>query len=110
MTAEDLASLLLRRRQTAYVTGPRESGAPSAVTAAGVVVLEAELADRGHVLTAALRKELCALRPEALAGTGKRLLADVDALMGSDRSLTPLFRRFSGRGARAHRPPRGRTA
>ena len=94
MTAEDLASLLLRRRQTAYVTGPRESGAPSAVTAAGVVVLEAELADRGHVLTAALRKELCALRPEALAGTGKRLLADVDALMGSDRSLTPLFRRF----------------
>ncbi|MFI6092627.1 MXAN_6230/SCO0854 family RING domain-containing protein [Streptomyces sp. NPDC051218] len=90
-TADDLAGLLLRRRQSVYVP----SGAQrSAETDAAVVVLEAELADRGHLLTAPLRRALTALSVPDLAATGMKLLADVDALMGSDRRHAPLFRRF----------------
>lgn len=90
-TADDLAGLLLRRRQSVYV--PSGAGR-SAETDAAVVVLEAELADRGHLLTAPLRRALTALSAPDLAATGMKLLADVDALMGSDRHHAPLFRRF----------------
>ncbi|MER7349541.1 hypothetical protein ABT390_29495 [Streptomyces aurantiacus] len=90
-TADDLTGLLLRRRQSVYV--PSGAG-QSAVTEAAVVVLEAELADRGHLLTAPLRQALAALSAQDLAATGRKLLADVDALMGSDRTHAPLFRRF----------------
>ncbi|MEV0529190.1 MXAN_6230/SCO0854 family RING domain-containing protein [Streptomyces sp. NPDC050439] len=90
-TADDLAGLLLRRRQSVYV--PSGAGR-SAETAAAVVVLEAELADRGHLLTAPLRRALTELSVADLAATGMKLLADVDALMGSDRRHAPLFRRF----------------
>lgn len=90
-TADDLAALLLRRRQSVHV--PSGAGR-SAETDAGVVVLEAELADRGHLLTAPLRRALTALSVPGLAATGMKLLADVDALMGSDRHHAPLFRRF----------------
>ncbi|GGS11347.1 hypothetical protein GCM10010252_58350 [Streptomyces aureoverticillatus] len=90
-TADDLAGLLLRRRQSVYVpSGPGRS----AVADAAVVVLEAELADRGHLLTVPLRRALTALSAQDLAATGRKLLADVDALMGSDRHHAPLFRRF----------------
>ncbi|MFK4069175.1 MXAN_6230/SCO0854 family RING domain-containing protein [Streptomyces sp. NPDC029674] len=88
---DDLAGLLLRRRQSVYVP---EGAGRSAVTDAGVVVLEAELADRGHLLTAPLRRALTALSADDLATTGRKLLADVDALMGSDRHHAPLFARF----------------
>lgn len=90
-TADDLAGLLLRRRQSVYVP---EGAGRSAETDAGVVVLEAELADRGHLLTAPLRRALTGLSVADLAATGMKLLADVDALMGSDRHHAPLFRRF----------------
>ncbi|WP_367045235.1 MXAN_6230/SCO0854 family RING domain-containing protein [Streptomyces sp. Je 1-332] len=90
-TADDLAALLLCRRQSVHV--PSGAGR-SAETDAGVIVLEAELADRGHLLTAPLRRALTALSVPDLAATGMKLLADVDALMGSDRHHAPLFRRF----------------
>lgn len=90
-TADDLAGLLLRRRQSVYVP---EGAGRSTETDAGVVVLEAELADRGHLLTAPLRRALTGLSVADLAATGMKLLADVDALMGSDRHHAPLFRRF----------------
>ncbi|MEU1129303.1 MXAN_6230/SCO0854 family RING domain-containing protein [Streptomyces sp. NPDC005900] len=91
MTSDDLAGLLLRRRQSVYVpSGPGRS----AETDAGVVVLEAELADRGHLLTTGLRRALAGLSAADLAATGRGLLADVDALMGSDRRHAPLFQRF----------------
>lgn len=90
-TTDDLAGLLLRRRQSVYV--PSGAGR-SAVADAGVVVLEAELADRGHLLTAPLRRALAVLSVADLAATGMKLLADVDALMGSDRRHAPLFRNF----------------
>ncbi|MEU6991362.1 MXAN_6230/SCO0854 family RING domain-containing protein [Streptomyces sp. NPDC046465] len=90
-SADDLAGLLLRRRQSVYVT---EGTGRTAVTDAAVVVLEAELADRGHLLTAPLRRALTALSVDGLAATGREMLAGVDALMGSDRHHAPLFRRF----------------
>lgn len=90
-TADDLAGLLLRRRQSVRVP---EGAGRSAETDAAVVVLEAELADRGHLLTAPLRRALTALSVADLAATGRKLLADVDALMGSDRRHAPLFGRF----------------
>ncbi|MFD0413351.1 hypothetical protein [Streptomyces sp. NPDC127108] len=90
-TTDDLAGLLLRRRQSVYV--PSGAGR-SAETDAAVVVLEAELADRGHLLTVPLRRALAALPAAELSTTGMRLLADVDALMGSDRHHAPLFARF----------------
>ncbi|MFD4629866.1 MXAN_6230/SCO0854 family RING domain-containing protein [Streptomyces sp. NPDC058284] len=87
----ELAGVLLRRRQSVYVP---EGPGRTAVTDAGVVVLEAELADRGHLLTVPLRRALTALSVDGLATTGRRLIADVDALMGSDRRHAPLFARF----------------
>ncbi|WP_055698976.1 MXAN_6230/SCO0854 family RING domain-containing protein [Streptomyces silaceus] len=90
-TTDDLAALLLRRRQRVHVPG---GAGRTAVTDAAVVVLEAELADRGHLLTAPLRRALTALSVDDLAATGRRLLADVDALLGSDRHHEPLFHRF----------------
>ncbi|MFE0177376.1 MXAN_6230/SCO0854 family RING domain-containing protein [Streptomyces sp. NPDC059002] len=90
-TADDLAGLLLRRRQSVRVAA---GAGRSAVTDSAVVVLEAELADRGHLLTAPLRRALTSLSVADLAVTGRKLLADVDALMGSDRHHAQLFRRF----------------
>ncbi|MFG2649636.1 MXAN_6230/SCO0854 family RING domain-containing protein [Streptomyces sp. NPDC048436] len=90
-TTDDLAGLLLRRRQSVYV--PSGAGR-SSVTDAAVVVLEAELADRGHLLTVPLRRALTALSVPDLAATGQKLLADIDALMGSDRRHAPLFQNF----------------
>ncbi|MFD4481415.1 MXAN_6230/SCO0854 family RING domain-containing protein [Streptomyces sp. NPDC058471] len=92
-TADDLAGLLLRRRQSVRVPAGPAVGR-SAETDAAVVVLEAELADRGHLLTVPLRRALTALSVPDLAATGMKLIADVDALMGSDRHHAPLFQRF----------------
>ncbi|MEV1024095.1 MXAN_6230/SCO0854 family RING domain-containing protein [Streptomyces sp. NPDC050264] len=88
---QEIAALILRRRQQVHVT---EGAGPTAAVAAGVVVLEAELAGLGHLLTAPLRRALGALDADALARTGTRLLADVAALTGADRHHTPLFRSF----------------
>ncbi|MZD05694.1 hypothetical protein GTW43_11425, partial [Streptomyces sp. SID5785] len=91
MTDDDIETLLLRRTQQVYVT---PGSGPGPVTAAGVVVLEAELAALGHLLTAPLRRALGTLDADGLARTGTRLLAGVAALTGADRHHTPLFRGF----------------
>ncbi|MCX3060863.1 hypothetical protein OFY01_14060, partial [Streptomyces sp. GXMU-J5] len=90
--AEDLAALMMRRQQRVYV----EEGAagPRVTASAGVVVLEAELATLGHLLTAPLRRALTTLDDDALAAAGTRLLAGVAALTGADRHHAPLFRSF----------------
>ncbi|WP_447040274.1 MXAN_6230/SCO0854 family RING domain-containing protein [Streptomyces sp. DSM 118878] len=87
----DLAGLLLRRRQSVYVSG---GAGRSAETDAAVVVLEAELADRGYVLTAPLRRALTALPLRRLREAGLGLLSDADAHLGADRQHAPLFRNF----------------
>ncbi|HEX5568547.1 MAG TPA: RING finger family 4 domain-containing protein, partial [Streptomyces sp.] len=106
--ADDLEGLLLRRSATVYVNAPADrpgdersgggrpgDGRPgSAANAEGLSALEAELALRGHVLTAPLRRALAALAPAELAAHGIRLLGRIDALLGADRHHVPLFRHF----------------
>ncbi|MYW65366.1 hypothetical protein GTY65_15055 [Streptomyces sp. SID8379] len=89
---EDLAALMVRRQQRVYVE--ESGGAPSSVVGAGVVVLEAELAALGHLLTGPLRRALAALDEDGLARAGTRLLADVAVLTGADRRHAPLFKEF----------------
>ncbi|MCT2594416.1 hypothetical protein LHJ74_31675 [Streptomyces sp. N2-109] len=99
MTAEDVEKVLFRRRQSVFLepapARPPYSRTPgSSRTADGLTALDAELAARGHLLTAALRQALGALPAADLAHRGRQLLADIDALLGADRTHTPLFRHF----------------
>ncbi|MFF8095039.1 MXAN_6230/SCO0854 family RING domain-containing protein [Streptomyces sp. NPDC016675] len=88
LTAE---SVLLRRVQNAYVDGasPAAGGTGPAMRR-----LEAELLGRGHVLSAPLHAALGALATDELAAAHVRLVGLADDLLGSDRTHTPLFRRF----------------
>lgn len=94
MSADDIARLLLRRRQLVHVPGAAAPAGDRPRSVAGMAALEADLAERGHVLTAPLRRALATLPAAELADTGKRLLADVDDLLGSDRTHVPLFDTF----------------
>ncbi|MFD9410407.1 MXAN_6230/SCO0854 family RING domain-containing protein [Streptomyces sp. NPDC059989] len=89
----ELSTVLLRRLHTVYVdqAGPRPGDPP---TTAGLTALEAELLDRGHVLTAPLRAALAWLGPTGLAQAGTQLVRDIDTFLGADRTHMPLFRTF----------------
>ncbi|WP_030720196.1 MXAN_6230/SCO0854 family RING domain-containing protein [Streptomyces sp. NRRL S-237] len=89
----ELSTVLLRRLHTVYVdqAGPRP-GDPS--TTEGLTALEAELLDRGYALTGPLRSALAWLGPTGLAAAGGQLIADIDILLGADRTHMPLFRSF----------------
>lgn len=120
MSAEEIETLLLRRRSV-VVVAPENGSAPQDVgrhiaqhgaqdgtwgaadrrTAGGLTALEADLAARGHVLTAELRRALSLLPAARLAEAGGRLLADIGTMLGSDRTHRPLFRDFP------HGSPRG---
>lgn len=63
-------------------------------TVAGVTLLEADLLERGYLVSAPLRQALTALTPSALAEAGRDLLADIDRVLGADRDHVPLFRGF----------------
>lgn len=87
--------VLLRRRGLLYVPPP--AGAPTVpdpLVAAGVTLLEADLLEYGVLLSAALRHRLEHTDPATLAVTGQRLLAEVQAALGADRRMEPLFRGF----------------
>ncbi|MZF56269.1 hypothetical protein GTX53_20905 [Streptomyces sp. SID5594] len=88
-----LSSVLLRRLRTVYVgeAGHRPGDPP---TTTGLVALEAELLDRGFVLTPALHAALAWLGPAGLADAGKQLVGHIDAELGADRTHMPLFRSF----------------
>ncbi|MEV7680795.1 RING finger family 4 domain-containing protein [Streptomyces sp. NPDC088341] len=60
----------------------------------GVALLEADLLERGFLLSAPLRQAFAARTAGALAAAGRALLTDIDGALGSDRDHTPLFRRF----------------
>ncbi|MFD0276731.1 MXAN_6230/SCO0854 family RING domain-containing protein [Kitasatospora sp. NPDC127111] len=91
-----LDALLLRRHGSVVVEGGAAAGEPEPWSAEGLVVLEADLAQRGYVLTKPLRAALARLRPAALADAGGALLRRVDAALGADRKHKPLFRGFPG--------------
>ncbi|MFP3991773.1 MXAN_6230/SCO0854 family RING domain-containing protein [Streptomyces sp. E11-3] len=110
-----LAAVLLSRRGSVYLPGvdaPRAadamaadpvsssadavSSSVSAFASAGVVLLEADLLERGYLLSAPLRAAYTALSPTDLSAAGRALLADLDEALGADRDHTPLFRGFPG--------------
>ncbi|MEU6234319.1 MXAN_6230/SCO0854 family RING domain-containing protein [Kitasatospora sp. NPDC047058] len=91
---DGLDALLLRRHGAVVVEGGAAAGEPEPWSAEGLVVLEADLAQRGYVLTRPLRAALARLRPAALADAGGALLRRIDAALGADRRHKPLFRRF----------------
>ncbi|PBC71958.1 RING finger family protein [Streptomyces sp. TLI_235] len=90
----DLDSFLLRRRGVVCV--PTGGLLPTADpwSTAGLVALDADLAHRGHLLTAGLRAALARLTPGALAALGDGLLARIDHRLGADRRHRTLFHRF----------------
>ncbi|WP_236241232.1 RING finger family 4 domain-containing protein [Streptomyces sp. CC228A] len=88
-----LESVLLRRLRTVHVD-PAEARPGGASTAEGLAALEAELLERGFAPTRRLRDALAQSGPSGLARTGKRLLRQLDADLGADRTHTPLFRDF----------------
>ncbi|MFF2081086.1 MXAN_6230/SCO0854 family RING domain-containing protein [Kitasatospora sp. NPDC058162] len=89
-----LDAYLLRRHGTVPVAPGAAPEEPLPWSAQGLVALEADLVQRGYVLTRDLRAALGRLRPLDLAAAGTRLLAQIDALLGADRSHQPLFRTF----------------
>ncbi|MGI5156588.1 MXAN_6230/SCO0854 family RING domain-containing protein [Microbispora sp. CA-102843] len=110
-----LAELLLRQRlvapdllvpaveREAAVPGPEDSGRssrssrrgePLATVADGVVALEADLLQLGHVLSAPLRARLAELDTGELGQAGRALVSALSAQLGGHVVHTPLFRRF----------------
>ncbi|MFF7248803.1 MXAN_6230/SCO0854 family RING domain-containing protein [Embleya sp. NPDC008237] len=93
--ADDLDGLLVRRLASVYVDAKRVVRPDRVgVNTRGIAALEADLVQRGHVLTAPLRTALAGLRPVDLATHGMRLLARLDARLGNDRRHRPLFAGF----------------
>jgi RING finger family protein len=100
---QTVAAVLLRRLGLVYLppAGPPDlagaadpAGMPDPVVQAGVVLLETDLLDRGLLVSAALRDRLCRLDPDSLTAHGMALLADLDAALGADRPMVPMFRGF----------------
>ncbi|MEU7157466.1 RING finger family 4 domain-containing protein [Streptomyces chrestomyceticus] len=91
-----LAAVLLARRGAVYLpaTTGGEADRPVAGSLAGVALLEADLLERGYLLSAGLRHALSTLSAGALTAAGRALLADLDEALGADRDHTPLFRGF----------------
>ena len=92
------AVLLLRRF---LLTVPTSSTAsqdagpgPVGAVSDGVTLLEADLLERGYLLSPAARAALCALDEPTLALVGTTALADIDTALGANRTHTPLFRKF----------------
>src|SRR5262252_7694470 len=91
-----LATVLLRRR--ASVVLPPAAGLPAAASPtngeAWVAAFEADLAERGWLLDAALRRRFAALDPKGRLRWADWVLATADAMVGADRDHVPLFRSF----------------
>jgi hypothetical protein len=88
-----LAAVLLARRGVVHLPTHVE-GRGSERGSIGVALLEADLIDRGYLVSGPLRDALASLGDVALAAAGRALLADIDAALGSDRPHIPLFRGF----------------
>src|SRR4051812_27356543 len=91
---ETPARVLLRRRGQIFLPYRPPTAPVEPASLPGVDLLEADLVERGWLLTPALRAALTRLDPTELVAAGSTLLADVDALLGADRPHVPLFRNF----------------
>ncbi|MEU9132060.1 MXAN_6230/SCO0854 family RING domain-containing protein [Kitasatospora sp. NPDC048540] len=94
VTDADLDTFLLRRRGVVCVPTAGLLPAAHPWNADGLVALDADLVQRGYLLTAQLRSTLGRLTPTVLAQTGGALLAAIDRLLGADRRHLTLFHRF----------------
>ncbi|WP_371482200.1 MXAN_6230/SCO0854 family RING domain-containing protein [Kitasatospora sp. NBC_00315] len=90
----DLDSFLLRRRGVVCVPPGDLLPVADPWNADGLLALDADLIQRGYLLTSGLRTALGRLAPPALAATGGALLARIDHRLGSDRRHLTLFHRF----------------
>lgn len=93
-STRSLAAVLLARRGVVHLPTHVAGRTVGERGSAGVTLLEADLLDRGFLLSGPLRDALSSLGDAALAAAGRALLADVDASLGSDRPHIPLFRGF----------------
>jgi hypothetical protein len=99
---DELAALLLRRRRlvdAARLTPPVRRSAwqwlrRPLTTQAGLAALQADLIQRGLLLSAALYRHCAGLSPLALAGLGQALLELLDQESGENADHVPLFRGF----------------
>lgn len=82
---------LLHRRGTLYLPSPDAVAEPGEF---GIALLEADLLERGYLLSAQVRDAFAALDSERLGATARALLGEIDHALGADRSHVPLFRRF----------------
>ncbi|MER5639177.1 MXAN_6230/SCO0854 family RING domain-containing protein [Kitasatospora sp. NPDC002227] len=90
----DLDSFLLRRRGAVCVPPGDLLPAADPWSVRGLVALDADLVQRGYLLTTQLRSSLARLSPTQLAATGTALLMRIDHRLGSDRQHRPLFHHF----------------
>lgn len=93
-TRRGLAAVLVARRGAVYLPVATEARAAGAGVRAGVALLEADLLDRGFLLSGPLRAAYARLSDIGLKAAGRALLADLDEALGADRDHTPLFRGF----------------
>jgi hypothetical protein len=78
-----------------YLPAPEPlSSGEDVIVSDGVTLLEADLADRGYLLSASLRAAMCALDWKGLRGVGRDLLERIDSLLGADRVVTHASRRL----------------
>ncbi|GAB2932315.1 hypothetical protein GCM10027280_19950 [Micromonospora polyrhachis] len=98
---DPLAAVLLRRTglvAPGLLTGggqkAKQSGRRSALTAEGLLALEADLLSMGWLMGPRLRDHLAGQPAEQLAATGLGLLVVLERLVGADVPHVPLFRRF----------------
>ncbi len=96
------AAVLLRRRRlvdAVRLTPPVRRSAwqwlrHPLTTQAGLVALQADLIQRGFLLSASLYRYCAGLSPLALTGFGQTLLELLDTESGKKADLVPLFRGF----------------
>ncbi|WP_171162413.1 MXAN_6230/SCO0854 family RING domain-containing protein [Streptomyces sp. I05A-00742] len=91
-TERSLAAVLLSRRGVVHLPPVAPGTRPA--TGDAVTLLETDLLDRGHLLSAGLRQALSLLDAPTLAAEGRALLRDVDHALGADVDHTPLFHGF----------------
>jgi hypothetical protein len=90
-------AVLLDRRGVVYLAPAPATPAgsvPDPLVAAGVTLLEADLLERGLLMSVPLRRRLEQSDPATLTDLGTRLLGELDAGVRSDRTWVPLFRGF----------------
>ncbi|TLQ39419.1 MXAN_6230/SCO0854 family RING domain-containing protein [Streptomyces marianii] len=89
-----LAATLLSRRGSVYLNPQASPASSPAGSLAGITLLEADLIERGFLLSNELRQVLAGCSDTRLATIGRALTDDIDAALGADRDHTPLFRSF----------------